>query len=57
MLADIWTLALLGSEPITGSMRGFAYLWTALEMGLKIWLIVLLALWKKHLSEEDRKRE
>ena len=57
LLADVWTLALLGSEGISAAMRGLAYVWTVLEMGLKIWLIVLLALWKKHLADEDAKRE
>jgi hypothetical protein len=57
LLADIWAIALLSGEPVTASMRGFAYVWTALEMALKIWLIVLLFLWRGHLAEEDRKRE
>jgi hypothetical protein len=56
-LADIWALVLLAIEPIGGTNRVLGYVWTAIEMGLKIALMVFLIMWRKHIQEEDLRKE
>jgi uncharacterized membrane protein len=56
ILSDFWVIGLLGSEEIGGGNRFFGYLWTVVEILLKIWLIVMLSLWRSHINEEDSKK-
>lgn len=49
--ADIWAISLLSFEEISKANRILGYVWIVIEIGLKISLIVLLLVWKKHNSE------
>jgi hypothetical protein len=56
ILSDFWVMSLLGNEAIGGWNRFFGYVWTVVEIVLKLVLIVFLVMWRSHIEEADANR-
>jgi Ca2+/Na+ antiporter len=55
LVSDFWVMGLMQFEATSGANRFFGYVWTGLEICLKIALLVMLVSWRVHISEEDAK--
>jgi len=49
-------MGLMQFENTSGGNKFFGYVWTVLEIGLKIALVVMLVLWRNHVNEADRRK-
>ena len=56
LLSDLWALVILGRQPLGEGSKILGYIFVALEVGLKILLIIYLGIWRQHIAEEDDKK-
>lgn len=56
ILSDFWVMSLLSNEAIGGWNRFFGYVWTVVEIVLKLVLIVFLVMWRSYIEEADASR-
>lgn len=56
VFSDFWVLYLLYESQIGVANKFFGYMWTCIEIILKLVLIVFLLMWRNHVAEEDGRR-